>query len=210
MESPLFTLYVQTTKNSLKTIEYVHERLGAINKLGAKVRVIKLKNGESPKKYSELKKNNVKSLPALITPERTIIGSEKIIDFFEGNITRPMAGGRIKRRNIADYESFMENIMFDETGAPRTDGEENDNAATKNEFSRRMSEFPSREAPPRGSNRRPPPRQTQYDEDEDNVPMPPMRADFDSRQRITDLDDRAIEERMVQAMLSNSGGGHEQ
>jgi len=103
-----FKLLVKTSDNCIELLKYINKNIATVNKLGVKIRVDKLKNGEFDEDMVNMLKNKgITRLPALITSDGSVfIGLKSIIDLFEKNLNA--ARGRERVEPVAHVDVVAE------------------------------------------------------------------------------------------------------
>ncbi len=104
------TLYVQASANSVTVLKYVRRNIDKIMNSNAEVVCCKVQSTDVDM-ATKLRKMNITQLPACHTGNKVIIGSEKIIEFFERNIGRK-GGKATMRPSVPCVDDYMRDEIY--------------------------------------------------------------------------------------------------
>lgn len=104
------TLYVQASANSVTVLKYVRRNIDKIMNSNAEVVCCKVQSTDVDM-ATRLRKMNITQLPACHTGNKVIIGSEKIIEFFERNIGRK-GGKPAARASVPCVDDYMRDEIY--------------------------------------------------------------------------------------------------
>lgn len=103
-------MYVQASANSVTVLKYVRRNIDKIMNSNAEVVCCKVQSTDV-EMASKLRKMNITQLPACHTGNKVIIGSEKIIEFFERNIGRK-GGKSAARPSVPCVDDYMRDEIY--------------------------------------------------------------------------------------------------
>lgn len=155
MTKTTLRLFVIPSKNCIELLTYLVDHITDVNSMGVKIKVTKLGGSVGKEKTSKIcKAAGIKRLPALLTPDKTlIVGKDKIIELINSNINRQ----KIPDADIGtneDMADFWNRELYSGTNIDpngkiaRTDDEEETDDI--GDINKKMSEYRTRQPKHRG------------------------------------------------------------
>jgi hypothetical protein len=208
-----FKVIVQPSRNCLELLEYINNNIQSINKMGIWLQVEKVTRDDMTDDLVEIfRKNGITRLPVMFSPDgRSFIGTSKIRDIFERNITTMRVSDKlgmgINQPQATDLESFWQNEMFQqgENGKyiPRDDVDpDNDGSLSDTIIHKKESEYKkrtkSKQKGKRGAPRQPPRQEPVYEEESEEDEY---GAYEENAEQVGTTLDENTDNRMMQALL---------
>jgi hypothetical protein len=209
MEATQLKLYVKPAVNSMKVVRFIRDNKAVIARLGAKVRVVMLKEGDSARNYADLRTAKVKELPALQTPKQMLIGANNIIGYFTQKIRE---GSGQRQGQHPPMPTTAEAFILAEAFSDRNEKDGDERMGEGQDYSRAMSDMTARRG---GDNRRPPGQRAPAEQparqranpeprDEEPLPVDNVRQAAPRRPAAPGaLDEDTLEQMMADALSGN-------